>query len=76
MIVLELRNVFPAVADRALLELLTKLKKLKHLFWARKICRKHTVVRTQRQIARQVCISQRFVNRVVKKDLFDMHEES
>src|SRR6218665_1852469 len=32
LIVLELRNVFRAVAIRALLELLTKLKKLKHLF--------------------------------------------
>ena len=31
-IVLELQNVFPAVAIRARLELLTKLKKLKHLF--------------------------------------------
>ena len=29
---LELPNAFPAVAVRALLELLTKLKKLKHLF--------------------------------------------
>ena len=29
---LELRNVFPAVAVRALLERMTKLKKLKHLF--------------------------------------------
>ena len=29
---LELRNVFPAVAVRALLERITKLKKLKHLF--------------------------------------------
>jgi len=32
LIILELRNVFPAVAVRALLELLTKSKKLKHLF--------------------------------------------
>jgi len=45
LIVLELRNVFPAVAVRELLELLTKCKKLKHLFLARKICRKHTVLK-------------------------------
>ena len=32
LIVLELCNFFPAVAVRALLELLTTLKKLKHLF--------------------------------------------
>ena len=32
LIVLELRNIFPVVAVRSLLELLTKLKKLKHLF--------------------------------------------
>ena len=32
LIVLELRNVFPTVAVRTLLELRTKLKKLKHLF--------------------------------------------
>ena len=44
LIVLELRNVFPAVAVRARLELLTTLKKLKRLLWARKICRKHTVL--------------------------------
>src|SRR6218665_1009177 len=45
LIVLELRNVFPAVAIHALLELLTKLKKLKHLFGAKEICRKHTVLK-------------------------------
>ena len=45
LIVLERLNVFSAVAVRALLELLTTLKKLKHLFRARKIYHKHTVLK-------------------------------
>jgi len=44
LIVLELWNVFSAVSVREMLELLTKLKKPKQ-FWARKICRKHTVLK-------------------------------
>ena len=32
--------------------------------------------RTQRQIVREVDISQRSVTRIVKKDLFDMHEKT
>ena len=65
LIVLELRNVFAAVAVRALLELMTKLKKLKYL-GQEDLPQTH---RTQRQTAREVGISQRSVNRIVKKDI-------
>src|SRR6218665_2719433 len=60
--VLELRNVFQTVAVCALLELLTKLKKLKHLLLARKICRKHTVLKAKLLGKLVLHVSQRSVN--------------
>jgi len=64
LIVLELRNVFSAVAIGALLELLTKLKKFKHLLTTRNIYRRHAVLK-DKLLGKLVYL----VNRIVKKDL-------
>ena len=75
LIVLERRNVFPAVAVRALLEPLTDFDEVETFILSQKDFPQK--VRTQRQIARKVGIFQRFVNCIVKKDLrFDMHERT
>jgi len=64
LIVLELRNIFPAVAIRALLELLTKLKNLNTCFEPGRFAANTPY---SKPIAREVGISQRSVNRIVKK---------
>ena len=69
LVVLELRNVFPAVAVRALLELLTKLKKLKHLFLPGRI---DANTLYSRKTARKVGVSERSVK---GPSIYDVHTE-